>query len=195
MSRSDAGKLGHLASKEIQQKNRDLIVNQYEQHPNLCLYCQEALPYKKRFNVFCNHSCSAKKNNRNIDKPCLNCNTITKNPVYCTKKCANEYRWNVIYQKITTEGKLLNIPSGYGYNAVVSKRYLVETRGHCCEICKGDTWMGKPMPLVLDHINGNPTNHNLDNVRLVCGNCNMQLPTFCGKNIGNGRTKHRETNK
>jgi hypothetical protein len=54
--------------------------------------------------------------------------------------------------------------------------------------------MGQPIPLVVDHIDGNPTNHAITNFRLVCGNCDMQLPTYKAKNKGNGR-KYRRTNQ
>lgn len=52
--------------------------------------------------------------------------------------------------------------------------------------------MGKPIPLVLDHINGHSGDWRLDNLRLVCGNCNMMLPTYKNKNRGNGRVSARE---
>lgn len=52
-----------------------------------------------------------------------------------------------------------------------------------CRICgQGTMWNGKPLVLVLDHINGVSTDHRLRNLRLVCPNCNSQLPTFCSKN-------------
>ncbi|MCK9458525.1 MAG: endonuclease [Proteobacteria bacterium] len=69
----------------------------------------------------------------------------------------------------------------------MAKKYLAETRGRQCEICNNSEWMGKPIPLILDHINGDPEDHRLENVRLVCGNCDMQLPTFAGRNRGKGR--------
>jgi uncharacterized protein with PIN domain len=37
--------------------------------------------------------------------------------------------------------------------------------------------------LILDHINGNNTDHRLENLRIVCPNCNAGLETFSGKNI------------
>ena len=46
--------------------------------------------------------------------------------------------------------------------------------------------------MILDHIDGNADNNNLINLRLVCSNCDSQLPTYKGRNKGNGRFKRRE---
>lgn len=43
-------------------------------------------------------------------------------------------------------------------------------------------WMNKPIPLVLDHINGDGLDDRLENLRLVCCNCDAQLPTYKSKN-------------
>ena len=43
----------------------------------------------------------------------------------------------------------------------------------------------------MDHIDGNSDNNILSNLRLVCGNCDMQLPTYKSKNKGNGRYYRR----
>lgn len=52
-----------------------------------------------------------------------------------------------------------------------------------CSICgQGPHWNNKPMTLILDHINGINNDHRIENLRFVCSNCNIQLPTFCGKN-------------
>ena len=42
------------------------------------------------------------------------------------------------------------------------------------------------------HIDGNSDNNALVNLRLVCGNCDMQLPTYKSKNRGNGRHNRRK---
>jgi hypothetical protein len=51
-----------------------------------------------------------------------------------------------------------------------------------CKLCGLVEWQGRPLSLVLDHINGNPRDHRLLNLRLLCPNCNSQTPTFAGRN-------------
>lgn len=46
-----------------------------------------------------------------------------------------------------------------------------------CEICGITEWNGKPVPLELDHIDGNNSNHILNNLRIICPNCHHQTPT------------------
>ena len=72
------------------------------------------------------------------------------------------------------------------------KRYLLRVKPHKCEICTLDTWQGRPIPLELDHIDGDSGNNNLTNVRLICPNCHAQTPTYKNKNRGHGRKKRRE---
>ena len=58
---------------------------------------------------------------------------------------------------------------------------------HRCEICKITEWMGKPVPVELDHIDGNRYNNDLSNLRVLCPNCHAQTDTYSGKNIKNMR--------
>jgi hypothetical protein len=52
-----------------------------------------------------------------------------------------------------------------------------------CYICgQLPEWQGKPMALVLDHINGVYDDNRLENLRIVCRHCDCQLPTFTSKN-------------
>ena len=53
-----------------------------------------------------------------------------------------------------------------------------------CSICGLlPVWQNKELTLILDHINGLNNDDRLENLRWVCPNCNMQLPTTNGKNI------------
>lgn len=52
-----------------------------------------------------------------------------------------------------------------------------------CYICGMlPIWNNKPLTLIMDHINGKHNDHRLENLRLVCPNCNSQLPTHAGRN-------------
>jgi 5-methylcytosine-specific restriction endonuclease McrA len=59
------------------------------------------------------------------------------------------------------------------------RQYLADAQSGCCAICGGaNTWLGLPLALVLDHIDGDPTNNQRENLRLICPNCDSQLPTY-----------------
>jgi hypothetical protein len=50
-----------------------------------------------------------------------------------------------------------------------------------CEACgQGEVWRGRRMALILDHINGTPNDHRLENLRILCPNCAATLDTHCG---------------
>lgn len=53
---------------------------------------------------------------------------------------------------------------------------------HKCQGCSRKTWKGNPIPLELDHIDGDNKNNRLNNLRLLCPNCHALTPTYRGKN-------------
>ena len=52
-----------------------------------------------------------------------------------------------------------------------------------CECCGLSEWNGLPIPLELHHIDGDRTNHKLENLKILCLNCHAQTETFRAKNI------------
>lgn len=54
---------------------------------------------------------------------------------------------------------------------------------HECESCGIKDWNNNPISLELDHIDGDRTNHSLDNLRILCPNCHSQTSTYRGRNI------------
>jgi hypothetical protein len=52
-----------------------------------------------------------------------------------------------------------------------------------CQICHLlPEWNGSPLTLRLDHINGKPNDNRIENLRLICANCDSQLSTYAGRN-------------
>jgi len=88
----------------------------------------------------------------------------------------------------------MKIKSGK-FTAHTAKKYLLKTIGHVCSSCDLSEWMGNPIPIQIDHIDGNSEDSSLNNVRLLCPNCHAQTPTFGIKNKGNGRFLRRQRYK
>lgn len=60
---------------------------------------------------------------------------------------------------------------------ILYKKGLKERK---CELCgQSEEWQGKRMSLILDHINGIPNDNRIENLRIVCPNCNATLDTHC----------------
>jgi hypothetical protein len=72
--------------------------------------------------------------------------------------------------------------SDYNRGHLKERLYSEKIKERNCEICgQGEEWNGKKMSLILDHINGIWNDNRIENLRIVCPNCNATLETHCGK--------------
>jgi 5-methylcytosine-specific restriction endonuclease McrA len=148
-----------------------------------CLLCNKETKNPK----FCSRSCATSNNNKTPkrvkqlrSKPCLNCGKkieyfTSTNKIYCSELCRQE----------------LKAKTGLKTNRAI-RNYLIAKFGNKCMICGLDAndWNGSPITLIVDHINGKSDNNSLDNVRIICPNCDCQLPTYKAKNKGNSTRKY-----
>lgn len=54
---------------------------------------------------------------------------------------------------------------------------------HKCYNCGLSEWLNQPIPLELEHKNGNHQDNTIDNLTLLCPNCHAQTSTYRGRNI------------
>lgn len=57
---------------------------------------------------------------------------------------------------------------------------------NCDECGTGPEWLGKPMTLEVDHVNGDWSDDRQENLRLLCPNCHAATATWCR----GGRRRH-----
>jgi Zn finger protein HypA/HybF involved in hydrogenase expression len=53
---------------------------------------------------------------------------------------------------------------------------------HKCEKCNLTEWLGKSIPIELEHRNGNSRDHRFENLEILCPNCHAQTDTYKSKN-------------
>jgi hypothetical protein len=126
------------------------------------------------------------RNREKKEKKCLNCgNDIPNRNVYCNNKCQADYQLKNIFKSIE-EGDFSRYSRSDTIHSIM-KKYLINKYGEKCMICDWDKvneYTGI-IPIQINHIDGNPHNHSLSNVELICPNCHS-LTEFFGSR-GKGR--------
>lgn len=123
---------------------------------------------------------------------CLNCGikkSLKKNSKgkYCNNTCQFEYQ-NKKRIKDFLEGKYKGKRLLYAkgrWNRVLLEKTFGE-KCNCCGI--GNEWIGKPITLEVNHIDGKAYNNILSNLEFLCPNCHSQTKTFRAKNKNSDRS-------
>ncbi|MFH8620397.1 HNH endonuclease signature motif containing protein [Streptomyces vietnamensis] len=57
-----------------------------------------------------------------------------------------------------------------------------------CAMCGNEAvWRGRPIPLEVDHIDGDWRNNRIENLRFLCPNCHSTTDTYRGRGKGHAR--------
>lgn len=71
--------------------------------------------------------------------------------------------------------------------------HLFEVQRGLCAICACPAlWNDAELRFVLDHVDGDASHNRRDNLRLICPNCDSQLPTYKSRNRGRGRAWRKQ---
>lgn len=69
--------------------------------------------------------------------------------------------------------------SGYPPSKLFNRLVQIGWKQKCSnEKCGLTSWLGEPIRLHVDHINGDHCDHRLENLRFLCPNCHQQTKTW-----------------
>lgn len=144
----------------------------------VCQGCGTTFRTTNKHGKYCSHSCRASVTNatreRHPNEPtnsCLFCGKQHHNKFYCSDKCQSDHnRVKFEAGELTSRSTL--------------RKHIGATQ---CMVCGLSEWMGVPLPLELDHIDGNASNNLPSNLRMICSNCHSITPTWKSRNKGSGR--------
>lgn len=111
---------------------------------------------------------------------CLACGRL--NPIrganysnkYCNNKCQQDHR-----KRQLTEKRIADWQNGCGlyvWKEVPDyiRDYLIEQRGHKCEVCGITEWQSNPAPLTVTQKDKDTYNNAESNLEVICYNCLSQ---------------------
>ncbi|KPC64874.1 HNH endonuclease signature motif containing protein [Streptomyces chattanoogensis] len=86
----------------------------------------------------------------------------------------------------TPEGLLVKQPTAHA-RRIQSNRLkqamLDQGKEERCALCRTEAvWLGEPLPLEVDHVDGDWRNNRIENLRLLCPNCHSTTDSYRGRN-------------
>lgn len=164
----------------------------YNNNPNHCKHCSKIIEYSKRFNKFCNKSCSARWSNKFVVKRhgpppvlagnCKKCGTSIHNKYRYCRGCSPKKTPPSLFERLTI-ARVVYCESGvitsnhYSRIRHHSKNILKDIPRVCAkcgyskhvELCHKKPISSFPVDTLISVVNSR------DNLCLLCPNCHWEL--------------------
>lgn len=91
---------------------------------------------------------------------------------------------NVLFKGVSkkTKEEIFISDSGTKSHSIRLRLFKEGIKEKKCEVCLRKEWMGKSIPLEVDHLNGDRRDNRLENLRIICPNCHAQTLNYKTKN-------------
>ena len=172
----------------------------YYKNPNYCKYCGKIIQVginntvsDAKRKIYCDVKCSTNDHKKDIN------NAMFKKCVVCGDKIANDNLSGLCKKCKPIKEKERKIKEWLDTGDIKDmkllskipqyiKEYILNEQDCKCEICgMQNEWNNKPLVFILDHIDGDASKNNRSNLRMICPNCDSQLPTYKSKNKNSAR--------
>ena len=183
----------------------------YLENTPKCAECESDIPYDSKGEFkrkkFCSRSCSATYTNKTHPKRIISENKLKKKTLiaekkqqridanrtprpkpivnYVSKTLSPQQASDIIQRR--TQAYVTQFLEGKLKYRLRIRIALIALYGYRCSCCSTSEWEGEPVPLHVDHKNGDASDNSPENLRLLCPNCHAQTPTHKAKNKGKGR--------
>lgn len=166
----------------------------YNKNKKQCVRCKKSLPYHKKHNLFCSHTCysDGKKKPARITH-CLWCKEVIRfkleceRPDFCNAACYSKLKKQQFISAWLSGKETGTTKSGDIVSTI--RPYLLKKSNNRCELCgwgKKNKHTGL-YTLQVDHKNGKSWDNRPSNLRVLCPNCHSLTSTYGFLNKGSGR--------
>lgn len=152
---------------------------------------------------YCSRSCATRSNNRNSPKR-IRTSSLPTGKKFCdsceilvsmkTENCSTCKKSKKIESWLSGQwsGASSNNPENL---SKIIKLWIIQQANYSCHVCGFNERhpVDNSCIIEVDHIDGNSSNHDKDNLVALCPNHHALTPTYRGRNRGKGRSKRYKT--